>query len=398
MDGARARRGRSHAADQPPAARSRTRPRATRCSTGARRRRWSWSRDASPSSAPEPSGLASMVADLIEQNLARDPGAAGAPASDRGGARRAGCRRHGVPPDRARRRAGRGRRRARRARADPSRAPSDCSISRPPRCASASRISLRPEGRAIVARSPPSGASASGGCSATRCAWRGSRSSSPWPTGSAPRDVRGVETAAPAGRARGVRPAAAALAPHGARRARDVGHRARRVRRRGDAARAGAPAGRARRRPHGPPAPGLGGGPSRTDLHPVALGRQPSRASSRSSRAGAGRSTSSRCPAWAVTRSSWRTCTRARCSASQLERLSVSDRVERILLRERTAGRPLRLHRVGAAERVGRSRDRSRSSSRRRATGWSSTDGRSRVSCELILEELAAMIESAEVA
>ena len=108
MDGTRARRGRSHAADQPsPAAGGRRRGlRDVRSPRG----------DQGGSRAvtvtvvgPEPSGLASMVAELIEQNLARDPGRRALLRRSVAAARRARRGRHGVPPDRARRCADRGR-------------------------------------------------------------------------------------------------------------------------------------------------------------------------------------------------------------------------------------------------------------------------------------------------
>ena len=92
-----ARRGGPHAVDQPSAA-------AGGCGRGLRAVRPPRGHEGDPGAvnvtvvSPEPSGLASMVADLIEQNLARDPARRALLRTDRGGARRARCRRHGVPP------------------------------------------------------------------------------------------------------------------------------------------------------------------------------------------------------------------------------------------------------------------------------------------------------------
>ena len=122
-----------------------------------------------------------------------------------------------------------------------------------------------------------------------------------------------------------------------------------------------APGGRARRRRHGPPAAGLGGGPSRAGLSAARRRAAASRASSRSSPAGTGHSTSSRSPASAVTRSSWPTCTRARCSAASSS--ACPSRTGSSRSSSGTGSRPSASATSGRSRRADRrSRDRSRSS------------------------------------
>ncbi len=266
----------------------------------------------------EPSGLASMVADLIEQNLARDPDTAGSPSKVGRGARCARCRRDGLPPDRTRGCPGRRRRRSRCAPADPLRLGA---AARPHHRAAARGLPdpLRPEGRAIVRdllrrririrgllRHPLRLVRLT---KLLSVADAGSLMASPRPPPAA-----NVPTRPDASRRD--RPALSTLAPHRSRRARDVGDRARWLRGGGDAARAGRPGGRAGRRRHDPPAPGLGGCASRGGLPPLGVGRDPSRGSSRNSPAATVRSTCWRSPRWVVGRSRWRTCTRVKCSAT----------------------------------------------------------------------------------
>ena len=119
--------------------------------------------------------------------------------------------------------------------------------------------------------------------------------------------------------------------------------------------------------------------------------------SSPSSRAVAARSTSSPCPASAAARSRWPTCTRARCSSSQLERLSVSDRVEEIVLRNGLQA--VRFSYIGSEPQSGSPIEGS-------VTVVVSPSGNGVVfdgwgfqgQLELIVEELAVMIDNAEVA